>query len=58
MDWQNKFITVYITSCKFFSQLSHYIFLKISPNSNPSFTDEETVTIYIFEILNEFKNIK
>jgi len=58
MDWQNQLITVYLTSCKFFSQLSPYIFLKISPNSNPSFTDEETVTIYIFGILNELKNIK
>ncbi|WGL58831.1 hypothetical protein QEJ31_09865 [Pigmentibacter sp. JX0631] len=58
MDWQNQLITVYITSCKILSQFSSYIFLKISANSNPTFTDEETLTIYIFEILNELKNIK
>jgi hypothetical protein len=58
MYWQNQLITVYLTSCKFFSRLSPYIFLKISPNANPLFTDEETVTIYIIRILNELKNIK
>lgn len=58
MDWQNQLITVYLTTCNFFSQLSPHSFLKISPNSNPLFSDEETVTIYIFGILSEFKNIK
>lgn len=58
MDWQNQLITVYLTTCNFFSQLSSKIFLKISPNANPLFTDEEVITIYIFGILNGLKNIK
>ncbi len=58
MDWQSQLINVYLTTCKFFSQLSPYIFLKISPNSNPSFTDEEAISIYIFGILQNQKTVK
>jgi hypothetical protein len=58
MDWQNQLITVYLTTCDFFSQLSTKIFLRISPNSNPLFTDEEVITIYIFGILSGLKNNK
>jgi hypothetical protein len=58
MDWQNQLIKIYLTICDFFSQLSPKVFLKISPNANPLFTDEETITIYIFGILNGQKNVK
>lgn len=58
MDWQNQLIKIYLTICEFFSQLSPKVFLKISPNANPLFTDEETITIYIFGILNGQKNVK
>jgi hypothetical protein len=58
MDWQSQLINVYLTTCDFFSQLSPTSFLKISPNSNPSFTDQEVVTIYIFGVLMKQKNIK
>ncbi len=58
MDWQSQLITVYLTTCNFFSQLSPHTFLKISPNSTPLFTDEEAITIYIFGILNNLKNKK
>ncbi|RDB35023.1 MAG: hypothetical protein DCC88_12285, partial [Spirobacillus cienkowskii] len=58
MDWQSQLINVYLTTCNFFSQLSPTSFLKISPNSNPSFTDQEVVTIYIFGVLMKQKNIK
>ena len=58
MDWQNQLITVYLTTCDFFSQLSPHTFLKISPNANSLFSDEETITIYVFGILNDLKNVK
>ncbi len=58
MDWQSQLIKIYLTICNFFSQLSPHTFLKISPNSNPLFTDEEVITIYIFGILNGLKNVK
>jgi hypothetical protein len=58
MDWQNQLITVFLTTCKFFPQLSPHSFLKISPNSNPLFTDEECITIYIFGILRNLKTVK
>jgi hypothetical protein len=58
MDWQSQLINVYLTTTNFFSQLSPHTFLKISPNSNPLLTDEETITIYIFGVLKELKNVK
>lgn len=58
MNWQNQLINVYLTTCDFFSQLSPYVYLKISPNSSPSFTDEETITIYIFGILRNLRTVK
>ena len=58
MDWQNQLITVYLTTCDFFSQLSPHTFLKISPNANSLFSKEETITIYVFGILNDLKNVK
>jgi hypothetical protein len=58
MEWQSQLITVYLTSCDFFSQLSPYVFLKISPNSSPAFTDEEAITIYIFGILQNLTSVK
>ena len=58
MDWQNQIITVYLTNCNFFSQLSPKNFVKVNTNSNPMFSDEETIIIYIFEILNNLKNVK
>jgi len=58
MDWQSQLIKIYLTTCNFFSQLSPHAFLKISPNSNPLFTDEEVITIYTFGILNGLKNVK
>ncbi len=51
-------IKIYPTTCFFFSQLFPHIFLKISPNSNPLFTDEKVITIYIFGILHGLKNVK
>ena len=58
MDWQSQLINVYLTTCKVISQLSPYVFLKISPNSNPSFTYEEAISIYIFGILRNHKTVK
>ena len=58
MDWQSQLINIYLTICKFFSQLSPYVFFKISPKSNPSFTDEEAISIYIFGILQNHKTVK
>jgi uncharacterized protein YlbG (UPF0298 family) len=58
MNWQRQLITVYLTTCKFFSQLSPYVFFKISHNYSQSFTDEEAITIYIFGILQNLKTVK
>lgn len=58
MNWQDQLISIYLTVCEFFSQLSPYIFLKIGPNSSPSFSDEEAITIYIFGIIQNLRNKK
>jgi hypothetical protein len=58
MEWQSQLIDIYLTACEFFSQLSPYIFLKIGPNSSPSFSDAEAITIYIFGIMQNLRNKK
>ena len=58
MDWQSQLIDVYLTACEFFSQLNPSSFLKISPNSNHSFTDAEAITVYVFGIMENLRNVK
>jgi Transposase DDE domain len=58
MNWQNQLIFMYFNTCEFFSQLPTYQFFRISPNSSPSFTDEEVITIYVFGILQNMRTVK
>jgi hypothetical protein len=58
MDWQNQLIFVYLTACEYFSQRPTSEILRISPNSNPIFTDEEAITAYIFGIISSKRNVK
>ena len=58
MNWENQLISVYVTACDFFSQLDPRVFLKISPNSNHSFLDSEAITVYIFGVMEGFRNVK
>lgn len=58
MDWQNQLIFVYLTVCEYFSQRPVSEILRISPNSNPNFTDEEALTAYVYGIISSKKNVK
>lgn len=58
MNWQNQLIYVYLNVCEFFLQESPAQNLRISPNSNPIFTDQEVITVYVFGIMQGCTNIK
>jgi len=58
MNWQDQLIYVYLNVCEFFLQESPAQNLRISPNSNPTFTDQEVITIYIFGIMQGYTTIK
>lgn len=55
---QDLLITVYLNVCSYFSQYVKKDTLRLSPNRNPVFTDEEVITIYIFGTLSQKRNNK
>lgn len=58
MDWQNQLIFVYVNVCEYFAQDTERSVLRISPNSKPTFTDEEAITIFIYGIMVKRPDIK
>lgn len=58
MEWDALLIHVYLTVCDLFKQERVQLILRKSPNSVLNFTDEETMTIYIFCILRGYHVIK
>lgn len=58
MDWELRLVSIYLIVCKFFNQPHVQQKLRKSPNANPSFTDEEVITIYIYSTLNGHHVIK
>lgn len=58
MNWQDQLISVYLTVCEFLEQHAPYQFFRVGPNSYPSFTDAETLAIYIFGILENQRTVK
>ena len=58
MDWELRLVAIYLIVCQFFNQPHVQQKLRKSPNANPTFTDEEVMTIYIFCILSGYHVIK
>ena len=58
MDWETQLIFIYDSVCKYFKQDKENHLLRISPNSNPIFTDEEAITIFIYGTLSIKNDIK
>jgi len=58
MNWQDQLISIYISACDFFLQIEATKILRCGPNSSPSFTDSEALTIYIFGILKKQRTVK
>jgi hypothetical protein len=58
MDWQAQLITLYVFICKQFENgLSRYC-ERMTNHADLSFTDEEVVTIFLFGIMNKYKEVK
>ncbi len=58
MDWQNQLIFIYVNVCEYFAQDKERYLIRISPNSNPLFTDEEAITIFIYGIISIRSDVK
>ncbi|MDZ7876023.1 MAG: transposase [Saprospiraceae bacterium] len=54
MTWEMRLIFTYFTVCNYRSELSTHS-MRYSNNSNPAFTDEEIMTIYLFSTTDELK---
>jgi hypothetical protein len=58
MDWQEQLISLYLTVCKEYQQeLSAYI-VRLSNYIPMDFTDEEVITLYLFGVINGYRQIK
>ncbi len=50
-DWKNTLIRVYLFVCRRWAARLHAIAQRQSNNSDPEFTDEEVLTIYLFGLI-------
>jgi hypothetical protein len=57
-DWKNTLIRVYLFVCRRWSSGLCAVAQRQSNNSNPDFTDEEVLTIYLFGIIRKRETIK
>ena len=57
-DWKNTLIRVYLFVCGRWSSGLCAVAQRQSNNSNPDFTDEEVLTIYLFGLIRKRETIK
>lgn len=57
-DWKNTLIRVYLFVCRRWSSGLCAVAQRQSNNSNPDFTDEEVLTIYLFGLIRKRETIK
>ena len=57
-DWQNTLIRVYLFVCRHWTGRLRAIAQRQSNNSDPGFTDEEVLTIYLFGLIRNRETIK
>jgi hypothetical protein len=57
-DWENTLIRVYLFVCRRWSSGLCAVSQRQSNNSNPDFTDEEVLTIYLFGLIRKRETIK
>ena len=57
-DWKNTLIRVYLFVCGRWSSGLCVVAQRQSNNSNPDFTDEEVLTIYLFGLIRKRETIK
>ena len=57
-DWQSTLIRVYLFVCRHWTGRLQAVAQRQSNNSNPDFTDEEVLTIYLFGLIRKRNTIK
>jgi len=57
-DWQNTLIRVYLFVCRHWAGRLQAVTQRQSNNSEPDFTDEEVLTIYLFGLTRDRETIK
>ena len=57
-DWQDTLIRVYLFVCRRWAARLHAVAQRQSNNSDPEFTDEEVLTIYLFGLIRKRETIK
>ena len=57
-DWQNTLIRVYLFVCRYWTGSLQAVAQRQSNNSDPNFTDEEVLTIYLFGLIRDRETIK
>ena len=53
MDWQEQSITVYLYVCKHYEKNLWVYCQRMSNHADLSFSDEEVIALYLFEIIQE-----
>lgn len=57
MDWQDKLITLYVLVCEEYHNTLWAHVERFSNNSQPAFTDEEVLTLYLFGIVQHQRTV-
>src|SRR5579862_1098354 len=58
MDWQYQLVSLYLMICNQYEQKLSHLIVRLSNNSDMSFSDEEVMTIYMNGIMNGHYEIK
>jgi hypothetical protein len=58
MAWQDTLIRLYLYICHHYQSHLHLLAHRLSNNNQPTFTDEEVLTIYLFGIIKQHRTIK
>lgn len=58
MAWQDTLIRLYLYICHHYQSHLHLLAQRLSNNDQPTFTDEEVLTIYLFGIVKKHRTIR
>ena len=58
MNWQDQLITIYLDVCKHYEQGLWVYCQRMSNHSDLRFSDEEVITLFLFGIIDKYKEIK
>lgn len=58
MDWQQRLISIYLIVCESFDNHLWQYCERFSNNRNPTFSDQEVITLYLFGIIDHRTTVK